>query len=78
MFREGLEIMPGEELLNLSMIQIYVLHASQKRIEMNQRKKEEEEIKLVSNFESYVTPKVTKLVQTLGEIANPHDQYKSQ
>ena len=43
MFREGLEIMPGKELLSLSTIQIYVLPASQKRIEMKQKKEEEEE-----------------------------------
>ena len=34
-------------------------------------------MKLVSNFESYAAPKVTKLVQTLGNIANPRDQYKT-
>ena len=50
MFREGLENMADKELMSLSMIQIYVLPASQKRIETKQKK--EEEIKLVSNFES--------------------------
>ena len=68
--------MSGEELMSLSMIQIFVLPASQKRIETKQ-KKEEEEAKLVSNFESYAAPEVTKLVQTLGNIANPHDQYET-
>ena len=67
--------MSGEELMSLSMIQIFVLPASQKRIETKQKK--EEEAKLVSNFESYATTKVTKLIQTLGNIANPHDQYKT-
>ena len=56
MFREGLGNMPDKELMSLSMIQIYVLPASQKRIEMKQ-KKEEEEVKLVSNFETYAAPK---------------------
>ena len=61
------------------MIQIHVLPVSLKRIEakQNRRKKEEEEAKLISNFASYATPKVTKLVQTLGNIVNPHDQYKT-
>ena len=68
--------MPDKELMSLSTIQIYALPASQKRIETKQKK--EEEIKLVSNFESYDTTKVAKLVQTLGNIASPHDQYKIQ
>ena len=37
-------------------------------------RRKEEDVKLVSNFESYATQKVTKLVQALGNSANPHDQ----
>ena len=33
--------------------------------------------KSILNFESYDTPKVAKLVQTLGDIANLHDQYET-
>ena len=38
-FRGGLEDMSDKELMSLSMIQIFVLPASQKRIEMKQKKK---------------------------------------
>ena len=55
MYNKGLENLPDRELLNLSMIQIHVLPASLKRIETKQKK--EEDAKLISNFESYTTPK---------------------
>ena len=74
MYNEGLESLTGKELLKLSMIKIFVLPGSRQRIDTNQKK---EEVELVPNIESYATPEVTKLVQTVGKIANPHDQYKT-
>ena len=37
----------------------------------------DKEAQLVSNFATHIPPKVAKLVQTLGNILNPRDVYKT-
>ena len=79
MYSKELENLSDKELLNLSTIQIHVLPVSLKRIEtkQNRQMKDGEGVELISNFESYATPKVTKFVRTLGNITDPHYRYKT-
>ena len=63
------------------MVHAHVLPLSLERIQKKKTqhplKKWDKEVQLVSNFATHIPPKVTKLVQTLGNILNPHEVYKT-
>ena len=61
------------------MAQLHALPHSHQRIldkAKHPLKKADKEAQLVSNFSTYTAPKVTKLIQTLGNILNPHEIYE--
>ena len=79
LYTESLEKFSDAQLLGLKMAQVRVLPHSQKRILKNAKRPTKEagkEVQLVSNFSSYTTQKVTRLIQTLGKILNPHEVYE--
>ena len=79
LYAETLGGFSGNQLIGLEMVQLHVLPHSHQRIlgkSKHPLKKTDKEAQLVSNFPSGATPKVAKLVQTLGNILNPHEVYE--
>ena len=79
LYTEALGKLPDAQLLGSKMAQLRVLPHSHQRIldeAKHSLKKADKEAQLVSNFSTYTTPKVTKLIHTLGNILNPHEFYE--
>ena len=74
LYTEELGKFPDAQLLGLKMAQVHVLPHIQKKNLKNAKhptKEAGEEAQLFSNFSSYTTPKVTRLIQTLGGDLKP-------
>ena len=79
LYDDALGELSDEQLLCLKMAQLHISPHSQRRIlgkAKHPLKKADSEAQLVSNFPTYTTPKVTKLIHTLGNILNPREVYE--
>ena len=79
LYTEALGEFPDAQLLGLKVAQAHVFPRILQGILKNAKHPTMEagtKVQLVSNISSYETPKVTRLIQTLGGIINPHEVYE--